>query len=205
MVDFPAGVVRWTGMMIFLGATTVLARGLIGLEAWSLVVVSLPVERANRAPEQAAESSSSRWVRLSDLLLVVLELRLLATDDRLVVRRVPPNMEAGLPPPRILRGAEECPLPLLVVLQPDSLSTPSSSGLLECWIGRLVEVWCGLVPFWNWAAPRAAALSRLRSKPRPESLELSQLLTLADDDEDEDVDDPTSRCCCCCCCCKLNC
>lgn len=131
MVDFPAGVVRWTGMMIFLGATTVLAMGLIGLEAWSLVVVSLPVDRANRAPEQAAESSSSRWVRLSDLLLVVLELRLLATDDRLVVRRVPPNMEAGLPPPRILRGAEEWPLPLLVVLQPDSLSTPSSSGLLR--------------------------------------------------------------------------
>lgn len=76
---------------------------------------------------------------------------------------------------------------------------------LECWIGRPVEVWCGLVPFWNWAAPRAAALSRLRSKPRPESLELSQLLTLADDDEDEDVDDPTGRCCCCCCCCRLNC
>lgn len=77
---------------------------------------------------------------------------------------------------------------------------------LECWIGRLVELWCGLVPFWNWAAPRAAALSRLRSKPRPESLELSQLLTLADDDEDDDDDDPTGggRCCCCCCC-RLNC
>lgn len=147
IVDFPAGV--RTGMMIFLGATTVRAIG--GFEGIVLVAsleLSLPaVVSANRAPEQAAESSSSRWVRLRDLLLVVLLLRLLATEDRLVVRRLLPNMEAGLPP-RILLGAG-WPLLLLVVLQPDSLSTPSSSGWLECWIGLLpapsvelvVEVW----------------------------------------------------------------
>lgn len=131
IVDFPAGV--RTGMMIFFGATTVRAIG--GLDGIALVpnlvvvvVVSLvDVVSANSAPEQAAESSSSRWVRLRDLLLVVLLLRLLATEDRLVVRRLLlPNMEAGLPP-RILRGAD-WPLLLLVVLQPDSLSTSSSSG-----------------------------------------------------------------------------
>lgn len=129
IVDFPAGV--RTGMMIFFGATTVRAIG--GLDGIALVpsldvvvVVSLvDVVSANSAPEQAAESSSSRWVRLRDLLLVVLLLRLLATEDRLVVRRLP-NIEAGLPP-RILRGAD-WPLLLLVVLQPDSLSTSSSSG-----------------------------------------------------------------------------
>lgn len=130
MVDFPAGV--RTGMMIFLGATTVRATGgfPIGIvlpPPPNLVWFSLllePAVSANSAPEQAAESSNSRWVRLSDLLLVVLLLRLLATDDRLVVRRLP-NMEAGLPP-RIRLGF--APLLLLVVLQPDSLSTPSSSG-----------------------------------------------------------------------------
>lgn len=125
IVDFPAGV--RTGMMIFFGATTVRAIG--GLDGIALVpslVVSLvDVVSANSAPEQAAESSSSRWVRLRDLLLVVLLLRLLATEDRLVVRRLP-NIEAGLPP-RIRRGAD-WPLLLLVVLQPDSLSTSSSSG-----------------------------------------------------------------------------
>lgn len=101
IVDFPAGV--RTGMMIFFGATTVRAIG--GLDGIALVpnldvvvVVSLvDVVSANSAPEQAAESSSSRWVRLRDLLLVVLLLRLLATEDRLVVRRLP-NIEAGLPP-----------------------------------------------------------------------------------------------------------
>lgn len=152
IVDFPAGV--RTGMMIFFGATTVRAIGGLaeGIVLPPSLEFSLPeapaVVSANSAPEQAAESSSSRWVRLRDLLLVVLLLRLLATDDRLVVRRLPlPNMEAGLPP-RILLGAD-WPLLLLVVLQPDSLSTPSSSGWLECWIGLLpapsvdvvVEVW----------------------------------------------------------------
>lgn len=147
IVDFSAGVVvvvRWTGMMIFFGATTVRAMGLEGIGLEPNLEFTLPVElvvSANSAPEQAAVSSSSRWVRLSDLLLVVLELRLLAIEDRLVVRRVLPNIEAGLPPPRIrLGGCAEWPLLLLVVLQPDSLSTSSSSGLLECWIGRLV-VW----------------------------------------------------------------
>lgn len=199
VMDFPAGV-RTTGMMIFFGAATVRANGLASVamvfnfgvgNLLLLVVVS-----ANRAPEQAAESSNSRWVLLSDLVLAVLLLRLLATDDRLAVRRLPPpNMDAGLPPR--IRRVPAWPLPLLVVLQPDSLSTPSSSGgALGCWMGRLpprpaelaptvVEVCeCGLVPLWNWA-PRAA-LSRLRSKPRPESLELSQLLTLVDEDEDDD-------------------
>lgn len=147
IVDFPAGV--RTGMMIFFGATTVRAIGglLVGIVLVPSLEFSLPeVVSANRAPEQAAESSSSRWVLLRDLLLVVLLLRLLATEDRLVVRRLL-NMEAGLPP-RILLGAD-WPLLLLVVLQPDSLSTPSSSGWLECWIGLLpapsveavVEVW----------------------------------------------------------------
>lgn len=140
IVDFPpAGVgvvvvvVRWIGMMIFLGATTVRAMGLAGIALEpSLGFSLLAVVSANSAPEQAAESSSSRWVRLSDLLLVVLELRLLVTDDRLVVRRELPNMAAGLPPPRIrLVGGAELPLLLLVVLHPDSLSTPSSSAGLH--------------------------------------------------------------------------
>lgn len=132
IVDFPAGV--RTGMMIFLGATTVraiggLAEGIVLPPSLEFSLPEVPVlVNANSAPEQAAESSNSRWVRLRDLLLVVLLLRLLPTDDRLVVRRllVLPNMAAGLPP-RIFLGAD-WPLLLLVVLQPDSLSTSSSSG-----------------------------------------------------------------------------
>lgn len=121
---------------------------------------------------------------MRDFVLAVLLLRLLATDDRLAVRRLP-NIDAGLPP-RILL----VPLLLLVVLQPDSLSTPSSSGRLECWIGRLPTA---DAPLWNWAL-------RPLSNPRPESLELSQLV-----DATGAADGGAAGRCCCCRGWRLNC